>query len=349
MQEKFKDKNKMLVITGTYPPEICGAGDYTFKLMQTSIAQDWELKYFKRWQLSTIFSKIKEINKSKIETINLQYPTMGYQGSFVPHLLCLYYSLFSKKNFTVTIHESSQLSFKAKLSTYIFFVFANRLIFTNKFELNIASKIVFWIKSKSKVIKIYSNIETSNVIYPIETRKYDLVYFGLIRPQKGLEEFILVTKLLKQKIININAILVGKVQPEYEEYANELIKDSQLSLTHIFFNKESNEVAEILSNSKIAYLPFPDGISERRGSALAVLKNGCLLITKRGEFTTETFEKICFFENQPNVVVLKIEDLLQETNTFFQKAQLLTNQVLNEQLPKSWDEVALEYKFFLSL
>lgn len=346
---KKLSSKKLLVITGTYPPKVCGAGDYTFKLMQSNLSKAWELYNPTNWKFSSILDKIREINKTNSLNINLQYPTMGYKGSFVPHLICIYYSLFTKKHFSVTIHESSQLSLKAKLSTFIFFIFSNKIIFTNTFEQNNASIFIPFLKKKSCVIKIYSNIESAPEIKRIADRKYDLVYFGLLRPQKGLENFLKVVTELKNRNQNINIILAGKTQPEYNVFFEEQIKEAKPYLNTIFLNKEENEITKILSNSKIAYLPFPDGISERRGSALAVLKNEGLIVTTKGKFTTEGFETCCEFANSINEAVSIILNLLSMNEIDLLEKQNKIKSFLDSNFPKSWDEVAAKYINFLQL
>lgn len=342
-------KNKLLIITGTYPPGICGAGDYTQKLMQTNIADNWQIYCPANWRMNTLFKKITEINNTKIESINLQYPTMGYKGSLLPHLLCIFYSVFTKKKFSVTIHESSQLSLKAKIGTYILFIFANKVVFTNIFELQKAAKFIPFLQKKCRVIKIYTNIESDQEINKIEEREYDLVYFGLIRPQKGLEDFIKVAKELKVRNSKIKIIIAGKIQPENIEYANKQLVETKTFLFKTFYNKEEKQIAQILSNCKIAYLPFPDGISERRGSALAVLKTGGLVVTTKGPFTTKNFDNCCEFIDSSKDAVLKIEEMLSKSIEYFKLKQDDVKQFLDNNFPKSWQEVANEYLDFLKL
>ena len=141
------------MITGTYPPEICGAGDYTQKILHTQNSKKWKLYYPQIWSIRSLYEKIREINSLNIDVINLQYPTMGYKRSFLPHILCVYYSVFTHKSFSVTIHEYTQLSIKAKTAAFFLLLFSNKLIFTNQFELESAAKTVPNLKRKSTIIR----------------------------------------------------------------------------------------------------------------------------------------------------------------------------------------------------
>lgn len=122
-----------LLITGSYPPDICGVGDYVYNVFNNADHSKWKLYYSKSWDISTFISKIREINNSGCKCIYMQYPTHGYGWSIVPQLLCLYFSLFTKKKFIVILHEFSQRKLKAKIATALF-MFADRIIFTNKFS-----------------------------------------------------------------------------------------------------------------------------------------------------------------------------------------------------------------------
>lgn len=97
---------KLLIISGSYPPDVCGVGDYTERLLCCNFAKnnDWILYSSKKWSLLTVFNHIKLIKNKGYRYINIQYPTQGYGWSIVPHLICVYFSLFSKIQCSVTIH-----------------------------------------------------------------------------------------------------------------------------------------------------------------------------------------------------------------------------------------------------
>jgi glycosyltransferase involved in cell wall biosynthesis len=344
---KSENSKKILVVTGTYPPERCGAGDYTFNLFQAEEAKDWLLFYNKDWSLGTFSQKVKDIKSFNPDIINIQYPTMGYGMSVLPHLLSLYFRLFSRKKTVITLHENSQLGWKAKLASYIFLVFANKLIFTNRFELDYARKHYPFAGKKSTVIKIFSNICAASELPPTGKREYDLGYFGYIRLKKGLEEFIPAVQELKKENPSLKVYIMGQIQPEYQDYYNSIIGTSdEKDSIELLLNKDADEVASILANTKLMYLPFPDGVSERRGSFLAAIKNLCLILTTKGIFTTEAHDDICYYTNKDEAKNKITEILSLPANEQIEKQNKISD-FLKKEIPQSWSEVAKSYNQFL--
>jgi glycosyltransferase involved in cell wall biosynthesis len=334
--------NKVAIITGTYPPEKCGVGDFTFNMLQTAEARDWELFYFKNWKLSTLIDKISKTNKSKSKIINMQYPSMGYGYSIVPHLLCFYFSVFSTKKFTITFHEFSRLGKKSKAASLVFLIFSWKVIFTNEYERQTAIKQFDFIKNKSYVIKIYSNINPAKLLPEINERKYDIGYFGFISPLKGLEDFIFVSKKILLKNPDYQIFIMGQTQPEYEIYYTNIIEEAKKNNITLFLNQPENFVSLTLSNTKLCYLPYPDGISERRGSFLAVVLNLCLIHTTKGIFTTKAHKNFCTF-SESKYAASDIEKLLHETPEFYKEYQKKIKNFIANEIPKSWEDVALQY------
>jgi hypothetical protein len=80
-----------------------------------------------------------------------------------------------------------------------------------------------------------------------------------------------------------------------------------------------NEVGSLLANNLLAYLPFPDGVSERRGSFFAALANNMLVFTTKGEQSTAEMEETVYIIPEPQDLFrflnnISIETLLQLSN-----------------------------------
>lgn len=88
--------------------------------------------------------------------------------------------------------------------------------------------------------------------------------------------------------------IVGQVLSEFESYFTDLKGKYKEVIIDYYLNETSDLVSCLLNNAKIVFLPFPDGISERRGSFLAAITNGALVVTYRGRFVTSSLECICF-------------------------------------------------------
>lgn len=328
----------MIILTGTYPPERCGVGDYVHHLLGTKAGSDWSLLYLKNWRWRDLRANIAQLCLNTDQILNLQYPTMGYGTSLVPHIMAIYAVLFLHKKLYITVHEYSQLGWKGKWALQLLFLFATNVIFTTSFECALAHKHGLSSR-KGAVIKINSNIPVSAHIKPALDRQWDLGYFGYIRPLKGLEEFVLVAKDLKA--MGRKAYIMGQTQPEYRDFYEPFLREIKQKGIRYIDNLPSEEVANILADTKIMYLPFPDGLSERRGSFLAAAVNGAVVVSKEGKFTTEE-QKQHFLLPQSSEVVGLIEDELSNSKWLEQQQQQCLAYVASS-VPSSWEQVAEEY------
>ena len=336
----------MLIITGTYPPRKCGVGDYCQNLLSTSSAEKWKLYTDDNWNVSSLFKKTKELKKIDFSTANIQYPTVGYSTSLLPHLLATYITKILKRKLIVTIHEYSQLGWKGQLAASIFFKFANIVVFTTEFERQFAIKKHPYLENKSTIIKIYSNIEISENQPNFNNRTYDMGYFGYIRPDKGLEEYIETAKKIQANNPNFKAYIMGQTQDEYSFYHQPLLKSLINSNITLLLNKSSKEVSNILAQTKIAYLPYPDGLTERRGSFLAALLHHCIIVTTKGNFTTPAQLSTFNFVINKNSHTI-INNILNSTQTEIDNQTIKIDEYIASQIPSSWEDVAKEYKKLL--
>jgi len=329
-----------VLITGAYPPDVCGVGDYVGLLMNTQTGKKWEMYYSKDWRFNSILKHIKMLKTINAKYLVMQFPLRSSGWSLVPHLICIYFSWFSSKCFGVVIHEQSQLSLKAYIAEVLILISANKLIFTTEYEQNYAIKRIPLIRKRSKIIKIYSNIKKPKIIKEIEKRNIDIVHFGLFWPNKGIEQFISdVTPLVD----SFKVILAGKIPEGLEEYYAKLRKMCEKVKIEIRLNLDDNKISELLNDSKIAYLPFPDGASERRGSMLASMVNGAVVVTRVSKLTTETI-----INSVVNISKTSLMQILSDYDLLRKKQQAALEYV-NTQMPKNADEVASSYDDFMRL
>ena len=278
---------RLVVITGSLPPIVCGCGDYVQALVRELKQKDVKTELFFRrdWRLSQLPGYISEIRKSQATAINIQYPTQGYRWSVVPMLLCLFLRRGKK---VVTLHEFSRLRIEARIAIYMFFLSSDWVIFTTEVERGIACRFAPWLRAKSSVIPIGSNIPLLEAQQP----DTDIVYFGLIHPAKGLEEFIAtLSSVTTGKELRIRVI--GQIAPGYEGYAAQILPQLRALGVQIILDRSAEDVSQMLSRARIALLPFPDGMSRRRGSALASMGNGALLVTTAAQMEVDLFRGIC--------------------------------------------------------
>lgn len=324
---------KISMVTGSYPPDICGVGDYTKQLVNALIKEGLHVQVIKHnsWKFTSSFHIHKLIKDTRCDIVHIQYPTIGYGHGIAPQFLSLIQSM------VVTLHEMSQSHILRKISLYPFGLKSSKIIFTNKYEFNYAKKWMPWISKRSCIIPIGSNIPVSN---HNSTKKPDeIIYFGLIRPNKGLENVLQIASLIKKEELSYYIRIIGMPDPSKKDYFHKLIQLSQG--LPIIWNTGLNEkeVADMLASALVAYVPYPDGASERRGSLLALLANGVVTVTTYGKHTPSSLSDSVLFAETPKQAL----DLIKEV---FRNEKLCNSLVKSgkEYVAQfSWNSIAKEH------
>lgn len=289
---------KILFITGSFPPDVCGVGDYTAKLidgLRTHSSLQVKTFHKKEWAIKNLWRYLREIKSTNSDLYHFQYPTEGYKYSFLPLFLVLF---LAKKKVVTTVHELSSRNFSAYVYTQVLIFFSGSVIVSNQVEERHAAKFVLN-KSKINVIPIGSNIcESQYSNKPFTDRVIDVANFGHIRPMKGIEDFIDVKKSLGH---GVSGAIIGQILKRYKQYFNSLEDSVFNSEITFILNQNEKDLADTLADVKIMYLPFLDGVSNRRGSLLAALQNGCVIVTTQSnhkEFN-DFFDRFCFLVKSP--------------------------------------------------
>lgn len=300
----------IVVVTGSLPPDICGVGDYTGSLVRALAHEGAEIEIFyrKRWPLKAIRQYAELLQHSSANVVNIQYPTEGYGFSIVPQLLCC---LLRRKQCFVTLHELTRKSLKGKAAIYLFFLSAKWIVFTADSEREAACRLAPWLRHRSSTIGIGSNIP----LQESQMRDIDVAYFGLIRPEKGLETFLSsAEKLILRRPLRIK--IIGLTVPGYESYGEAVVARCRDLGIELALGLRNNDVSRELSRLRIALLPFPDGMSARRGSALAAMGNGAIVVTTSGASSSEEFHSICVMADHPESLPDRVEEVLDHALKF---------------------------------
>jgi glycosyltransferase involved in cell wall biosynthesis len=322
-------------------------GEYTRRVMETTTASNWTLYHRRDWRLRALPTIVREIDALGPREIFLQYPTHGYGWSLVPHLLCVYYSRFTRTRFTAVMHEYSQLSDKARWAARLILWSANRLIFTSEFERAAAAKASRSVAHRSRTIKIASNIAASPAAgADTASRPLDLVYFGHIRPLKGLESFFEVVRQIRSTAGPMRIALIGQSPAGFERYARTVLSTCEDLGIETMLDLPADAVAQRLAQARIALLPFPDGVSERRGTALAAMANGALVLTAAGSHTPDELRRAVVVlpaAAAPAETARRVSELQAMPEPEWQIRRARAFEYLSRHIPTSWDDVARGY------
>ncbi len=273
---------KIALISGSWPPEACGVGDYTANIANalTEIGVDVIKIGEKKSFASDI---IVPVVMAQADIIHIQYPSMGYGRSLSPAVIPL---LKRRSKICVTIHEFSNFN---PMRRPWFFTFAHMVdarIFTNEEEKRAFHEIMRPRSGSDGVIPIASNIQQGSGIKVPGS----VCNFGLITPNKGIEDFIELASLADGSN-DLSFALIGAKTDMYSSYADDIIDKCRERGVTIHINLPDDTLAELLSTFEFAYLPFPDGASSKRGSLLALQKNHVTVLTTHTSLTHDDIRR----------------------------------------------------------
>lgn len=299
---------KILMISSSYPPDACGGADYTYLLVTHLERLGIEVEVFHRfaWKNNAkVFDFLRQLDKRTYDIAHWQYPTANFGLSLIPHMTSLV-----RRNI-MTLHEVSYAHILHQIS-YLPFSLTEDLIFTTPYEVDYFRKLFPWRRKHMHVIPIGSNIPKAT---PSSIRLPEVLYFGLISPRKGVEKVIdLAEQLHKQGSQTINNVVIaGRIPDGYEWYYNDLKQRSEGLPVTWEMDQPAEVIAQRMAQASVAYIPFPDGASERRGSLKATLLNGLPTIATVGKATYEDLKQTLIPAADTSEAVLhQIDALLQD-------------------------------------
>ncbi|MEO0082910.1 MAG: glycosyltransferase family 4 protein [candidate division WOR-3 bacterium] len=352
---------RVLFITGSSPPEICGVGDYTDKLATSLVQKGLCVEVLSRGKLTKYnksFLNISQINnkwrgkdlleimavikKFSPELIHIQYPSIGFGNSLVPQLVSSIYRLFLIPIIT-TIHEFKIAHILRKMSILIFIYTSQKVIFTTNEEKNYVIKFV---KNCRKATKKFEVIPIGSNLPNLESQNfYDsnlVIFWGMFHKGKNIEVLLKGFQIAKMRNPNLRLLLIGGKHPRYSNFINEIeyyIKDLGLDKSVDFMiNQPPNIIAHCLQKSCVAVLPFSDGVTFRRGTFIAAAQLGVPVITCKGEDTPKELlnnHNIIFADNYVEIAsaILSITSDMNKRKNLSKNIKALMNEF-------NWDSIA---------
>jgi glycosyltransferase involved in cell wall biosynthesis len=321
---------RVALISGSAGAGTCGVSDYTNCLADALAGINIETSVIRseHWSLHTAPHVYRMIRKLQPDIVHIQYPTAGFGWKLGPQVQALL------NGCVITLHEASQAHILRKLALFPFSIRPKHVIFPSEFERDFGLRWAPWISRLSSVIPIPSNIRKA---LPQQSRiSNEIVYFGLIMPKKGLEQVVQLGALIQEARIPLHVRVIGTIPEKHLGYSHALLANtSRLPITWDL-GLTGEQVANKLASSSVAYLPYPEGASERRASLKAVLLNGVAVVTTRGPQTPVELEGLVCFSATPEHALAIARSLLENP----QQRAHLTDRAIPYALRYSWREVA---------
>lgn len=266
---------KVFVIAGSLPPQVCGVGDFTGALIDALKDRDVAVTVIHRhpWRLRDVPKLLRELRAGEPDIVHLQYPTHGFRRSLVPHLLHL--GMLGRPRLT-TLHDYAGQRWPIRLGMSAFTI-GGHLVVTGRLDRDALVRRHPWTAPRVSTIPIGSNIPSG----PWEpSDRFTIVHFGMLRPEKGIEEMIQLARLCKQQGRPYRTVIMGAIVPHATGYAQSLFKLAEDTGVEWQLNVSPERASEILRHAHVAYLSPPCGVHERRGTLLACAANGLPIVAK---------------------------------------------------------------------
>ena len=332
------------MVSGSFPPDVCGVGDYTGRLMEAAPAH-WAMFVQRDWSMSAMPAILRRLLAMRPADVVIQYPTQGYGWSVVPHLVAIVGAVLRRYRTTFALHEFSSLSKKSQLALALVSHVTDRLIFTTEVERDCARcHPLFSRRVPTAVVGIISNIPLSDTWPRFGARAIDIAYFGHIRPNKGLEAFLDVVQALRAERPDVRIAIMGEVPAGYEAFGEMVAARFAAIGGDLIMGMDDQAAARKLRDIRLLYLPFPDGVSARRGTALAGIGNGALVATRIGAATSPALRAAVIpCDGTPDDVAVLIEALAMSDD----KATTLSaegRRYIATTLPRNWSHIVALYE-----
>ena len=268
-------------LCGSIKPLFSGTDDYHEALVgalrDTGLALHsvepggWTLEHFGKLR--------RAVHAVRPDAIMMQYPTDAFARSLLPHAFAM---TQRQAPLIVTLHEFVLAHPLRKLSLALLLARAAAIVTTAQTEADCLCRWYPWLQRRVSVIPVGPTTPARQWQQPEIPA---VVYFGQIRPNKGIEEFIAVQQRVKKARPNTVFQIIGSPVPIFASYFDKIMQQCNQHGIDLIVGLQADAVSDHLARASVALLPFPDGASLRRSSMLSAAGCGLPIVTLAGKDT----------------------------------------------------------------
>lgn len=284
--------SSLYFVSGSWPPSICGVGDYMDNLASAIETQGNLVRRVTlgKYDVFTALRLVAQSGFMSCGLVYLSYPTEGYGKSLLPFLFCF----GSRTRIVIHLHEYKSKNVYARFLIRLF-RFKQHLFFSNTSDRE-RYIIDCGLSGNSARTQGWQVLPTPSNIPVVVQRSQKpsqqpirILHFGQIRPFKGLEQ--LAQLFMALKIPSVDLVLLGGVPAGYEVYAESVMRLFAEAGARVRLNATRVELSQELSHADIGVFLFPDGADERRGSLIAAMEHGLLCVTTYSDKTPDVIKQ----------------------------------------------------------
>jgi len=279
---------RVTTLCGSIRPNYSGTDDYNEILIRMLRRQgvDAASVDIGRWTLSQLPRLLRAVGQARPDAIVMQYPTDSFGHSLLPQAFAAIQTIAP---LVVILHEFAFAHPLRRLAVGGLLLRAASVVATADSEAMALRRWYPWAASKIQVIPIASNVPGRD--WCPDTMP-TVVTFGQIRPDKGLEDFLMCQELLQRQFPDLRFVIIGSMVPQWSDYFVKIETECRRRGITILTGLSDYEVAEQLSKASLALMPITGGVSFRRGSFLAAAACGVPIAAQTGPDTPPALQSI---------------------------------------------------------
>lgn len=321
---------KVVLIVTSPGSSMCGVADYSYRLAGAleRLGVTVAVEEPSTWSLDAA-RVIRRRHGSDDDTFfHLQYPSLTMGNSLSPAALP-----FILPGLYTTLHEFRVFSLPRKAIFASHSLFARGIVFSNQTERDIFRRWFPWSDGRLQVIPIGNNITRIGGRMPGPER---LIYFGQISRNKGVELFLETAGLLRAAGNPIEIRMIGAMTDSDPEFRALVLGAAEKYGIVKRLSLPADEVSAELNAATIALLPFPDGVSDKRGSALAALDHGVAVLTTHSATTPGWLRAVTHAVGSADHAATIVSDIVKGSLRRQKSPELLEQ----EMHARDWREIA---------
>jgi glycosyltransferase involved in cell wall biosynthesis len=301
------------MVTGSYPPQPCGVGDYTYRLVAelrragvaVSVVTTADPKRTENeglvaeltdWSARSWRRALRGVPAGSFDLMHVQYPGRFY--GFTPAQSLMTFiarSAAPELPRLLTVHEFSVANPLRRLTVAALAAGADAVTVTDGAEEAAFRRAMPWLSPKLHRIPMASTVPVLAVT-PDERRTiramtgfgegdFLVSYFGFLHPNKGIEFLLETFARLLRAFPSARLQMLSRFEPEGNPYHASLCrKTTALGLEGAVRwagYRPLEEISRRLGASDAAFLPYAEGVSMRRLSFLTAMSHGLPVVTTR--------------------------------------------------------------------
>ena len=297
------------LVTGSPEAGRCGIHDYSRTLAGAlrRAGVDVDLIDQRDWSIGGTLDLARRLRRADPDVLQMQYPMIVGWRSLGPQAT----GFLARIPQIVTLHEFTTFDRLRRASLRAFAASARQIVMTTESEAGRFLARFPAAKPKTVVVPIGSNVPfRPDPDAPRDARR--IVYFGQIKPLKGLEQFLDLVAIAADRGLPYDFQVVGAPVTWARDYLAEMRRRTEGARVEWLLDRDDDETAGLLAGASAAYLPYPDGASERRGSLIAALGNGAPVVTTDGPDRPADMDGVVLLAADPAAACARLDALFAD-------------------------------------